>query len=334
MRTQSHRTVAWVTHAAILVFALCLMVVSVSGCGLLSRETSESSEPAMSPVDDAMLGEGTFAEEEMIVEAPASQDLARTGAGQDVSDLPVEERLIIRSKSLRMEVEDVRGTIDDVRNLAKTHEAIVTNVNVSTDSGPIYRYDEYGQAQGSGAALSGWITVRVPAESYEDFIDAVDGLGEILWEGETTDDVTQQHVDLSARLENLQAEEARLREFFDAAENVEEMLQIERELVRVRGDIESLSAQVAYLERQAAMATVTIELSEQKPLVRPDGPDWGFGEALTEGLQLAADVVRVAIVVLLGALPLLALAALAFLIVRALVRSRRKGRSAGGEDSA
>jgi hypothetical protein len=270
-------------------------------------------------------GDGFAVEDEAVstAEAPATR---ASGTGADAANIPQEDRLIIRDKSLRMEVEDVRGTVEEVRDIADAHDALVTNVNVTSDDGPIYRYDEYGSTTGSGAALSGWITLRVPAGQYESFIDDASSLGEILWEGESIDDVTQQHVDLSARLANLEAEEVRLREFFDAAQNVEEMLLVEQELVRVRGEIESLTAQIAYLERQAAMATVTIELSEPAPVVRPDGPDWGFTRAITAGLQLAANVVKAIIVVALGALPLVLLGGVLFLIVRAIVKSRRRKR--------
>ena len=69
-------------------------------------------------------------------------------------------------------------------------------------------------------------------------------LGKVLSESSADDDVTQQHVDLKARLTNAKAEEARLRTFFDQAKSVTDMLAIERELARVRGDIESMTAQL------------------------------------------------------------------------------------------
>ncbi|GAB4273615.1 MAG: hypothetical protein Kow0056_00860 [Coriobacteriia bacterium] len=287
---------------------------SFEGYGVEERAVSGTApEAGLVAEDEAMTAPG---------EPPAN------GAGQDASTIPPEERLIIRDHSLRLEVEDVREAVADIRKAAGEAGAIITNLNIASDDGPIYRYDEYGYTTGSGAALSGWVTVRVPADSYESFVAEVSGLGEILWEGESTDDVTQQHVDLKARLENLQSEEVRLREFFDAAKDVDDMLAIENELARVRGEIESLQAQIAYLERQAAMATVTIELSEPEPVVRPEGPDWGFADAITSGLQLAANVVKGLIIVGLGALPLLVLAALAYFIVRAIIRTQRARRAA------
>jgi hypothetical protein len=176
------------------------------------------------------------------------------------------------------------------------------------------------------------VTVRVPAAAFEAFVDEVSALGTVKYQSEATEDVTQQHVDLAARLENLRAEEKRLREFFDAAKNVNEMLAIEQELSRVRGEIESLDAQVKYLERQAAMATVTIELTEPKPVVRPDGESWGFADAITNGFRGAAGVIKIAITALIATSPLWLTGLALLAVIRAIVRRRRASRASGESD--
>jgi hypothetical protein len=236
---------------------------------------------------------------------------------------------------MRIEVEDVKETVEDIRDATDEHAGIITSLNVASDD-PIYYYDEYGAQTGSGAPLSGWVTVRVPADKVESFVDTVSDLGEVKWESASAEDVTQQAVDLEARLANLKAEEERLRSFFDAAETVEEMLLVEQELNRVRQEIESLTAQIAYLERQAAMATVTIELSEPEPVVQPAGPDWGFQRAVTYGLQLAAALVNAFIVISIGSfglVPILIIVAIV-LVVRALVRARGKRREREQQEAA
>jgi Flp pilus assembly protein TadB len=171
--------------------------------------------------------------------------------------------------------------------------------------------------------------IRVPATKYQAFIDEAAKLGKVLIQTENTDDVTQQHIDLKARLDNLRAQETRLREFFAKAKTVSEMLQIENELSRVRGEIESMAAQVAYLERQAAMATVTIELAEPKPLVRPGGVDWGVGTAFTSSVRAFVGTLNV-LIVMLG--PILAIGLFivlpAYLIGRFVWRVVRKRRAA------
>ncbi|MDP2401573.1 MAG: DUF4349 domain-containing protein, partial [Actinomycetota bacterium] len=202
----------------------------------------------------------------------------------------------------------------------------VTDLNVSTDDGePVYRYAETPL---DGAPLSGYLTVRIPADALDAFLEDVARVGTVLREAENQSDVTQEHIDLKARLTNLEATEARLRDFIEQAKNVTEMLAVEQELSRVRGDIESMRAQIAYLERQAAHSTVTIELTGPKPIVRPGGQDWGFSAALTESVRAFVGTIN-GLIVFVGAFaPLLVLALVAWLIIRSVVRRTRRRREA------
>ncbi|MCG6568434.1 DUF4349 domain-containing protein [Tessaracoccus sp. ZS01] len=238
------------------------------------------------------------------------------------------DRLIIRSKVLRLEVESTPDAVTKIRDLARSHEGTVTDMQVATDTDEwLYRYGEDGAPAGDGSALRGWVTTRVPAETYEDFLAEVAALGVVKFQSEATSDVTQEHVDLSARLDNLRAQEVRLREFFDAAKDVKDMLAIETELSRVRGEIESLDAQVTYLERQAAMATVTIELVEPRAVVSPGGESWGFGEAITDGIRGAAGLLTGLLTLLIATAPVWLVALVLFFPLRAYLR-RRAGRRA------
>ncbi|MDO8880719.1 MAG: DUF4349 domain-containing protein [Coriobacteriia bacterium] len=314
----THRRATGVTIVAVAV-ALALAGLT-AGCGVVGTATDEyrgGSEPGYAPVaapEESVSSDGELAYDES------------TGVKGDVATGVAEtDRLIIRSKTVRLEVESTTDAVDEIRVLARANDAIITGLQVATDTeGPIYRYDAQGYSVGDGIGLRGWVTVRVPAASFEAFVEKVAELGTVKYQAEDAEDVTQQHVDLSARLENLRAEEARLREFFDAATKVEEMLSIERELARVRGDIESLDAQVTYLERQAAMATVTIELTEPQPIVRPDGDTWGFSEAITSGIRGAANVVTFGIALLIATAPLWLIALIAFFIIRAIIRRRHR----------
>lgn len=235
-----------------------------------------------------------------------------------------QDRLIIRSKTLRLEVESTTDTITKLRDAARSHGGHVSDLEVATDSDDwVYRTDGDGYPVGDGQNLRGWVTMRVPTDKFEAFVDEVSGFGTVKFQSEASDDVTQQHVDLSARLDNLRAQEERLREFFEAADDVEDMLAIEKELGRVRGEIESLDAQVTYLERQAAMATVTVELVEPREVVRPDGESWGFVQAITDGVRGAAGVLTSIITFVIATSPLWIVALVLYFPIRGLVRRRR-----------
>jgi len=305
---------------------LVLSLLVLAGCSTLEQDLGLDGQTASSEEYTGAPG----AVERAATDEALAPDVVTDPATGDVSDLPAEDRLIVRTKTLRLEVDAVHDAIDDIQALVDKHGGVVTAQQVANDSeSPIYRYDEATYTD--SGPLVGYVTVRVPVADFNAFVNEASDVGEVLFQAETSDDVTQQHVDLSARLENLRAEEQRLREFFDAADTVEDMLAIERELSRVRGEIESLDAQVSYLERQAAMATVTIELSEPKPIVRPSGNDWGFADAITTGFRGAAGVIKVLITFLIAVSPLLAIAIALFFAIRAIVRARSKRRRASAD---
>ncbi len=283
--------------------AALLIVLLLPACGASGSDDSGMPSVGGAPAQDG--GGVAYPEEGMPEEDGGDED----------------GRMLIRTKTLRLEVESTPDALDQVRDLARSHDGSVTDMQVATEDEWIYRYDEHGD----GAALRGWVTVRVPVAEFDAFVAEAGQIGRITYQSEATTDVTQEHVDLSARLENLRAQEVRLREFFDAAEDVKDMLAIEKELGRVRGEIESLDAQVTYLERQAAMATVTVELVEPRAVVRPGGESWGFLDAITDGIRGAAAVLTGALTFLIATSPIWLAALVLFFPVRAWLRRRRRG---------
>ncbi|MGV8847873.1 DUF4349 domain-containing protein [Tessaracoccus sp.] len=290
------KRIGWLSRA-VACMAVLLMTALITSCGT-------SGNASMPSVGDMVPAKGG---DEYALPQENGED-----AGGD--------RLIIRTKTMRVEVEKTPDAVDTIRELTRSHSGTVSDMQVATDS------EEWIQRPGEnadGAALRGWVTVRIPSDRYEDFIAATATLGTVKFQSESTSDVTQEHVDLSARLENMRAQELRLREFFEAAKNVEDMLAVEKELGRVRGEVESLDAQVTYLERQAAMATVTIELTEPRAVVRPGGESWGFVDAITTGIRAAAQLVTGLITFLIATSPLWIVGIALFFPIRKIVRNRR-----------
>jgi Flp pilus assembly protein TadB len=112
------------------------------------------------------------------------------------------------------------------------------------------------------------------------------------------------------------------------------MLSIERELARVRADIESMDAQIKQMERQAAQATLTVELVEPTRIVRPtNGIDWGFREALSSGIQGGVELLKWMVTAILALAPLWLMAIALFFLIRWRVRVRRARRAAAAEQA-
>ena len=249
------------------VFILMLLMV---GCGTSAAEMSAVSENAVAPAADAF-DSGGFAFEEAAVEAPA----AEPGSTQLPSSQP---RLIIRTADMSIIVTDTDEAMDRLAKMATDNGGWVVNSSV-------YQY--------SDTAKTGNITLRVPAEGFDSALEAISTMSvEVTNLSTSGQDVTEEFVDLSARLENLEATAVRVRSFLEDADTVEEALAVNQELSRLEGEIESFKGRIQYLSQSAAFSTISINITPDElsqPIEvggwRPSGIVRDALEALVDALQ-------------------------------------------------
>ncbi len=312
-----------------IVLAIAALLATSAGCS------------AARSARDAVTGTGASTTMGSNVAAP----VAPSEAGQAVvapsdaksAETVAPDRIVISTANMTIQVKDVDKSLAAVRALALASGSQISQLTVQAGDGstggpvPLGAAGPTDSSQQSGSAQ---ITLRVPAEKLASVEAQAAKLGKVLSQSAAESDVTQQHVDLAARLKNLQAEEVRLRGFLDKATKVSEMLEIERELSRVRGEIEAMQAQIAYLDSQAAMATLTLALSAPGALVQPSGGTWGFTSAVTTGVQAAAALLRTLIVVIIALSPVLLVVVVIVAIARVRKRRRIATRSADDETPA
>lgn len=172
-----------------------------------------------------------------------------TAAGEAVPPLAQtqQERLIIRTGNLGLIVSDTEEAMADITHMTEQNGGWVVNAN-------LYQYDE--------KAKSGEITIRVPASGFNSAMDALKATAvDVQHENVSGQDVTEEFVDLEARLANLEATAERVRSFLDEAETVEEALAVNQELSRLDGEIEVIKGRMKYLSQSAAFSTITIFLT-------------------------------------------------------------------------
>jgi len=118
------------------------------------------------------------------------------------------------------------------------------------------------------------IAYRIPVGRWDEAVDVLRGLGTVL--GEETDavEVTGQIVDLEARIRNLRASETALQRIAAGATKVTDVLEVERRLTDVRGQIEQLDAQRADLEDRAGYGTLTVTYGIQVVAVTEAAKGW------------------------------------------------------------
>jgi hypothetical protein len=114
---------------------------------------------------------------------------------------------------------------------------------------------------------------RVPVEKFDSFLAAVVRMGELERNHVDSQDVTQEFYDIEARIKNKQQEERRLQKHLDESTGkLADILAVERELARVRGEIEQMQGRIRYLANVSALSTVTITATEIKNYTPPVAP--------------------------------------------------------------
>ena len=209
--------------------------------------------------------------------AEADSFIASDEAAEAFDLIQFQDRLIIRSGHLSIIVEDTEETLRMIGRLAVARGGWIVSSNVFE----------------SGAAKRGDITIRIPAEVFDATLaDIKDSATEVPSEFTESQDVTEEFIDLDARLTNLESTADRVRSFLDEARNVEEALAVNQELSRLESDIEVIKGRMQYLSQSAAFSTLSIDVTPDElnqPLEvggwRPEGIARSAIEALLNALQ-------------------------------------------------
>lgn len=255
-----------------------------------------------------------------VAEAPMegeerAEQVSYAGTGE-LAQIDVQEQLIIRTGELALVVEDTEEALDAIATLAEAEQGWVVRSNVY---------------QRTDNARSGTITIRVPVEHFQATMNAIQEMAlEVTQASQESEDVTEEYVDLRARLRNLEATAERVRGFLDEADDVEEALAVNQELSRLESEIEALTGRIQYLEQSAAYSTINVNLTPDElsqPIAvggwRPTGIAREAVESLIGGLQILGTVV---IWLGLFVLPLALIVLLPLLAIFLFIRRRRRTR--------
>jgi len=282
---------------------LVALALLVSACGASAPDRQESLE--------VFEEEGAYVEE-----APAAEFYADNAAGEKaVADVP--DRMIIYNGHLDLVVKDTQAAQDEIAQLVDRLEGYI----FSSDS---YRYQE--------GLLTVTISLRVPAGKFNEAMTALREMAiEVTRDSVSTEDVTQEYVDLESRLRALEVKAERLEELMDEAEDTEAVLEVYRELSATQQEIEEVKGRMQYLERSAAMATITVSLTPDElsqPIEvagwRPQGTLKRAFQALIHAYQFLFDAL---IWILILGVPVLGAIALVIFLLVKLIRLvfRRRG---------
>jgi len=261
----------------LVVALLCLVVV---GCG--SNEYSEESysKDSVSEKSSDMKMESEEVEETkevpvedmaMEAEGPIEPDRVEEKSDNDLEGA-VDNRKYIRTFSYFLETLE----FDKAEIALKRMVDLNFGFFQSTQS-------EGNSINSSSRQRSANYTVRIPKEKVEDFIESLEGIGNVVDSNSMVEDVTSQYYDIEARITTLEIQEKRLIAILEEADNLEYIIQLERELSNVRYEIESYMSNFRYLKDQINYSTVYIYLQEVKEETIFEEEPETFVEKMSEG---------------------------------------------------
>lgn len=240
---------------------IIIVIVILNGIGLESAGISRTSAPELwnnegmqtgilpETSSDKGFGESEIGSENSLFGETSAETSAETSS-----------RLIIKSGELSIVVSDITKSVKSIIQYAEDQEGWIVQSDIQDDE----------------TAPRGSVTVRVPAEKFDDAMAYVREIAtEVSYEKSQGDDVTEEYVDLESELKNLEATEQQFLKIMEKAENVSEILEVQAQITIIRGKIEKTKGRMLYLERSSKMATISVNVALSEDLLPvPPAEKW------------------------------------------------------------
>ncbi|MEW4571345.1 DUF4349 domain-containing protein [Tautonia sp. JC769] len=242
---------------------LVLLILAHSGCGAADpRAMSRTAATVESEMESRTIGYAALAEPSSDRAMGAAGEMAMGGmmgmmgaaSPLELQDAPPPEeagfnRKIIYDAQIDLEVEDLDPAADRLVSLVQQHRGYIAEQDV---------------AGSPGSKRSAKWKLRVPVEEFEAFVQELLSLGELKRNVRTSQDVSEQFYDIEARIRNKRVEEETILKILEERSGqLEDVLKVQVELSRVRGEIEQMEGRLRVLENLSSLATVTVNLRER-----------------------------------------------------------------------
>jgi Domain of unknown function (DUF4349) len=206
------------------------------------------------------------------------QDVGLSNADSAQTSAAAADRKIIKNAELTIEVTSPAETQRSVASIAETHGGFVvtSETKQNENSDPAKR------------TLEVKLTARVPANQFDATIGAIEKLAtSIVHQNISGNDVTEEFIDLEARIRTQKALELQFLQIMKQAGKITDALEVQRQIADVRTDIEKLEGRKRFLENRASLSTITINIKTPVVIVVSTS---GFGRNLREAVSDSVDV--------------------------------------------
>ncbi len=287
-------------------FITLLLLVFLSGCA--NESTSYNSNVSAKPIFEsrnetisvANTSGGGGREE------PTAQKISLEEADKSqTAPIPV-ERKIIRNAELNLEANSPEETQQKISAIAESKDGFVIESTQSSSDVKATTKDIVT------------MTLRVPAAKFNETLDEIrKTANRVIVETIKGQDVTEEFIDIEAQLKTKKALEEQFLEIMKRSNSVEDALNVQRELANVRGEIEKVEGRKRFLENQASLSTIKIQLQSPTAFsTSSSGFLYQLGQAFNTGFNAALNVILIFVTILIALLPMLILIGLPIYFLR------------------
>lgn len=234
------------------------------------------------------------------------------------------ERKIIRNANLTIEVASPTESQRKIFSAAESHGGFVVTSEMTQQAS-----DDKSKPE-----MSVNLVVRVPALQFDQVMEEIRSVANrVVQEKRTGQDVTEEFIDLEARIKNQKALELQFLEIMKRAGKVEDALEVQSQLADVRTEIEKLEGRKRFLQNQASLSTINVTLQTPTRIVNTVGFWYNVRSAFAEGVDVALAIILFLIRAVISLLPILVLIVLPAALIARFVFKRVQRRTASRKES-
>ena len=250
-------------------------------------------------------------------ESISSLDLLSSGKGDTYEDASLsseelvnntEDSKLQKSGSISFLVEDIDEAVTSMKSINTKYSAQITNI--------------YDHGRGNDRYVQ--ITTKVEVGDFEKYYDSLREIeGDVVDASISTTDVTEEYIDITARLKNLRSTEEQLTEIMQSADTVTDVLAVQRELNSVRGEIESYEQRKRYFDSQTDYSYISVTFSVDKTGLNVTEDEWKPWGEFKSAVKSLLDVLKGFVNLLIWLVVFSPLVLIPFFVIKYLIRGKK-----------
>lgn len=288
-------------------------LILLPGCFKDKEETKTKQQQVISDGVEMTKTEGVKSDTKT---SPSLQQLEKssgnvtTDQGSQIKDIT--KRMIIRIGTMSVEVEKFDDAASKVTEMVKRNGGFISNTTSSLNSS--------GKKQGT-------LVLKVPADKYDALISEVGTVGKVMNQNINANDITEEYIDLEARIKTQRELEQRLLKLLsEKTARLTDVVEVEQKLASVRQVIESIDGKMRHMRNQSEMSTLTLSLYEPAILQTSSGGGFFYelGQGFKKGLRGFTEILSGMITLFIALLPIIILVLVIFWIIRRIIKRRKQ----------